>query len=83
MAPNTMMMKAVMMVISGGLALWMGTSFVVPADLTSMAGPAVAPQHGDSHRLGAIDNERVELPRWDQNDSSEISPLLGSLAAVN
>ena len=83
MALETMMMKLVMTAISGGLALWMGTSFVAPADPTCMAEPVVAPEHGDSHRQGAMDDELVELPRRDGGESSEISPLLGSLVSLD
>ena len=77
------MIKLVLTVISGGLAAWMGVSFVSRADMSPMAGPVVVPQHGDSHRLGALRAGQIELPRWDRESSSDMCPLLGGLALVD
>ena len=80
---EAMVMKLILAMISGGLAVWMGTSFVLPVDRTPMTGPVVAPDHGDSHRLGVIGNQRVALPSWDGGEPVELSPLFGGLVRVD
>ena len=78
-----MKVKLVTMTIMAGLAVWLGASFVSPSDRTPMAGPVVAPDHGDSHRLGAMDDEIVELPSWDRVVAPGLDPLLGVLVSAD
>ena len=76
-------MKLAVMTILVGLAVWLGASFVSTSTMTPLAGPVMAPEHGDSHRLGAIGEESAELPEWENAVSPGLDPLLGVLVSAD
>lgn len=61
---------------------WLGMSFATPADpadqLIYPVGPelTVSAEESDSHRLGAILKEEIELPPWDSRPGSSMELAL-------
>ena len=72
----TMKAKLFLTVSSLLLGVWMGAGFAAPADPADLDHGLVPPGHGDSHRLGVMEDANVALPEWGDAESGDWSPLL-------